>query len=67
MKLKKLSFEFCRDKLLKWESPREIEFRTDLPKTLVGKIAFNELEKAELAKLKENGQYPFDGSENSAA
>ncbi len=38
--------------LLKWESPREIEFRNELPTTLVGKIAWKELENEEIAKLK---------------
>ncbi|MHA1746096.1 MAG: AMP-binding protein, partial [Promethearchaeota archaeon] len=50
----------CMQKLLKWESPREIEFRKELPLTLVGKVAFNELEKEVLAKLKEEKLYPFD-------
>jgi long-chain acyl-CoA synthetase len=50
----------CMQKLLKWESPREIEFRKELPLTLVGKVAFNELEKEVLAKLKEDKLYPFD-------
>jgi long-chain acyl-CoA synthetase len=46
--------------LLKYESPRDIEFRNTLPKTLIGKIAFNTLEKEELEKLKANKKYPFD-------
>lgn len=57
---KKDILEFAGKHLLKWECPREIEFRNDLPKTLVGKIAFNELEKEELEKLKAKKQYPFD-------
>ncbi len=44
--------EHCRKHLIKWSCPREIEFRNDLPHTLVGKVAFNVLEKEELAKLK---------------
>lgn len=52
--------DWCMGQLLKWESPREIEFRADLPKTLVGKIAFNELEKEELAKLEAEGKYPYN-------
>lgn len=46
--------------LLKYESPRDIEFRDSLPKTLIGKIAFNTLEKEELEKLKAAKKYPFD-------
>jgi long-chain acyl-CoA synthetase len=59
---KKSIMDYSMSQLLKWESPREIEFRDELPKTLVGKIAFNELEKQELAKLEAAGLYPFDGS-----
>jgi long-chain acyl-CoA synthetase len=51
---------FCRSELLKWEAPREVEFRKELPKTLVGKIAWKELENQELEKLKAAKQYPFD-------
>jgi len=49
--------EHCRDNLIKWSCPREIEFRRELPKTRIGKVAFRELEEEELAKLKESGQY----------
>ncbi len=37
--------KFGRDNLLSWEAPRELEFRDELPKTWIGKISFNELEK----------------------
>lgn len=58
--MKKSIIEFGKSQLLMYEVPREIEFRNELPKTLVGKIAFNELEKEEMAKLKDTKQYPFD-------
>ncbi len=48
---------YCRDQLIKWSCPRSIEFREDLPKTLVGKIAYNALEKDEIAKLKAEGKF----------
>lgn len=48
---------YCRENLIKWSCPRSIEFRTDLPKTLVGKIAFNTLEKEEIEKLKKEGKF----------
>jgi long-chain acyl-CoA synthetase len=48
---------YCRGHLIKWSCPREIEFRTELPKTLVGKIAFNVLEQEEIARLKAAGKY----------
>ena len=47
----------CQDQLIKWSCPREIEFRTTLPCTLVGKIAFNTLEQEEIANLKACGKY----------
>ncbi len=33
----------CRDNLIKWSCPREIEFRRELPKTRVGKIDYRAL------------------------
>ena len=31
--------------------PKEIEFRDELPKTLVGKVAYRQLEEEELQKI----------------
>jgi long-chain acyl-CoA synthetase len=50
----------CREHLLLWSCPRDIEFRDDLPKTLVGKIAFTVLEEEEKAKLRAAGEYTGD-------
>jgi long-chain acyl-CoA synthetase len=47
----------CQEHLIRWSCPREIEFRNDLPCTLVGKVAFNTLEKEEIARLKAKGKY----------
>lgn len=33
----------CRETLIKWSCPREIEFRTELPKTRVGKVDYRAL------------------------
>ncbi len=41
---------YCKKHLAKYEMPREIEFRKELPKTLVGKVAYRQLEEEELAK-----------------
>ncbi len=57
---KKSIMEFSRSQLLMYESPRDIEFREVVPKTLVGKIAYKELENQELEKLKAAGAYPFE-------
>ncbi len=35
--------EFCKDKLTAYKRPRSVEFRTELPKTNVGKILRREL------------------------
>ena len=43
---------YCQEHLIRWSCPRDIEFRNDLPCTLVGKVAFNVLEKEEMAKCK---------------
>jgi long-chain acyl-CoA synthetase len=37
--------DYCRKHLIKWSVPEQIEFRPSLPLTLVGKVAFSELEK----------------------
>ncbi len=49
--------DHCRKSLIKWSCPREIEFRTKLPLTLVGKIAFRKLEEEELESLRAQGEY----------
>ena len=46
--------EYCRKHIAKYAMPKEIEFRDSLPKTLVGKVAYRELEEEELEKLKKN-------------
>lgn len=54
--MEKQLINFCQEHLIKWSCPREIEFRESLPKTLVGKVAFNVLEQEEIAKLKTAGK-----------
>ena len=41
---------YCEQRLAKYLWPSEYEFRTDLPKTLVGKIAYSKLEEEEREK-----------------
>ncbi|MBY8990964.1 MAG: AMP-binding protein [Candidatus Lokiarchaeota archaeon] len=50
--MKENLIKFCQQNLLKWSCPREIEFSTHLPKTLVGKIDYKKLEEQEAAKIK---------------
>ncbi len=47
----------CREHLIKWSCPREVEFRDSLPLTRVGKIAFTVLEQEEIEKLKAEGKF----------
>lgn len=42
--------EYCETNLVKYSLPYEYEFRTELPKTLVGKIAYTKLEEEERSK-----------------
>lgn len=42
--MKKNIIDYCRKYIAAYELPREIEFRTQLPKTLVGKVAYRKLE-----------------------
>lgn len=47
--------EHCRKFVAKYAMPCDIEFREEMPKTLVGKVAYRILEELELQKLKEQG------------
>jgi long-chain acyl-CoA synthetase len=40
----------CRDRLIKWSCPREVEFRDELPLTRVGKVDFTTLAREELER-----------------
>ena len=42
--------DFCRKNIAKYAMPYEIEFRSELPKTLVGKVAYRILEEEEAKK-----------------
>lgn len=50
MSVKKSIKEHCAKNLAKYSLPYEYEFRTEIPKTKVGKVAFMELEKEEKEK-----------------
>ncbi len=43
---------YCRKHIAKYAMPYDIEFRDELPKTLVGKVAYRVLEEEELARIK---------------
>ncbi len=42
---------YCRENIAKYAMPYDIEFREELPKTLVGKVAYRVLQEEELKKL----------------
>ena len=44
--------QFCSDQLSKFKVPKEVEFRSQLPKTLVGKVLRRILRDEEMKKLK---------------
>ena len=44
--------DYCRKHIAKYAMPYDIEFKDDMPKTLVGKVAYRVLEEEELAKMK---------------
>lgn len=48
--------EFCRDKLAKYKMPRIVEFRDELPKTMVGKVLRRALVEENLRELAEKGK-----------
>ena len=49
---------YCRKHIAKYAIPKEIEFRDELPKTLVGKVAYRVLEEEEEAKRASSAKAP---------
>ena len=49
---KKIIMEYCKKNIAKYALPYDMEFREDMPKTLVGKVAYRQLETEEMEKLK---------------
>ena len=44
--------DYCRKHIARYAMPYDIEFKEDMPKTLVGKVAYRVLEEEELEKLR---------------
>ncbi len=53
---KKILLDYCCQHIAKYAMPYDITFKDDMPKTLVGKVAYRVLEEEELAKHKEENQ-----------
>ena len=47
---RKILLDYCRTRIAKYAMPYDIEFRAELPKTLVGKVAYRVLEEEEIKK-----------------
>ncbi len=50
---KQILLDYCRQHIAKYAMPYDISFKDEMPKTLVGKVAYRVLEEEELAKHKE--------------
>jgi len=48
---KKSIIEHCKKHIAKYAMPYDIEFKKDMPKTLVGKVAYRVLEEEEISKI----------------
>ena len=48
--VKREILDYCKSRIAKYAMPKEIEFREELPKTLVGKVAYRVLEEEETRK-----------------
>lgn len=56
--------EYCRKRIAKYAMPYSIEFKDDMPKTLVGKVAYRKLEEEELEKMKQEESEKAKQEEN---
>ena len=50
---REILMEYCRKNIAKHAMPCDIAFKDDMPKTLVGKVAYRLLEEEELSRLKD--------------
>ena len=50
--------DYCSSHIAKYAMPRELEFRKELPKTLVGKVAYRVLEDEEKARIAAQAAQP---------
>ncbi|MBO4217902.1 MAG: AMP-binding protein [Erysipelotrichaceae bacterium] len=65
--IKQEILNYCSQRIAKYAMPREIEFRDDLPKTLVGKVAYRVLEAEEAEKIKNAENKPVEKEKKTAA
>ena len=60
---KQLLLSYCREQIAKYAMPYDIAFKDDMPKTLVGKVAYRVLEEEELAKIQAEAGKPEAAAE----
>ena len=53
--VKREILDYCQEHIAKYAMPYDIEFRTELPKTLVGKVAYRVLEEEEAERQADSG------------
>lgn len=53
---KQVLMEYCSKNIAKYAMPYDIEFKEDMPKTLVGKVAYRQLEEEELKKIQSESE-----------
>ena len=51
---KQVLMDYCRKHIAKYAMPYDIAFKDEMPKTLVGKVAYRVLEEEELASMKQD-------------
>ena len=47
---RQLLFDYCKKNIARYALPYDIEFKAELPKTLVGKVAYRVLEEEKLTR-----------------
>lgn len=53
---RQMLMDYCRKHIAKYAMPYDIAFKEDMPKTLVGKVAYRVLEEEELKKIEEEAR-----------
>ena len=62
---KQLLLDYCKKNIAKYALPYDIEFRDELPKTVVGKVAYRVLEEEEAAKREADSFSDLECEENT--
>jgi len=57
---KNILLDYCRENIAKYAMPYDISFKDDMPKTLVGKVAYRVLEEEELKSVSEQDKEPVN-------